>query len=136
MSHYVLDSTILQQINLVAAILCFVLNSSVCLQDGGTKEKKADNCHTLCCIGWQSGSIHSLWFSLPDCRIASLGLGKVQYYSTSDNSKDDPPKPASSGAPSTEKILSGAAKATPSSLGEKLMSLYIAEVVKMFTVCS
>uniref|UniRef100_A0A669F187 Proton-coupled zinc antiporter SLC30A9, mitochondrial n=1 Tax=Oreochromis niloticus TaxID=8128 RepID=A0A669F187_ORENI len=32
---------------------------------------------------------------LPDCRVVSLGLGKVQYYSTSDTSKDGPPKPPS-----------------------------------------
>ncbi|KAA8588699.1 hypothetical protein FQN60_010044 [Etheostoma spectabile] len=50
---------------------------------------------------------------LPDCRVASLGLGKVQYYSTSGNSKDGPPKSASGDAPTAEKVLSAAAKATP-----------------------
>ncbi|KAL3044566.1 hypothetical protein OYC64_012955 [Pagothenia borchgrevinki] len=60
------------------------------------------------CHGWQSAGIHSMWFSLPDCRVASLGLGKVQYYSTSGSSKDDPPKPASGDAPSAEQVLSAA----------------------------
>ncbi|KAG8003868.1 Zinc transporter 9, partial [Nibea albiflora] len=60
------------------------------------------------CYGWQGGGMHSSWFSLPDCRVASLGLGKVQYYSTSGNSKDDPPK-----SPSAETVLSAAA--TPAS---------------------
>uniref|UniRef100_A0A8D3DMD5 Proton-coupled zinc antiporter SLC30A9, mitochondrial n=1 Tax=Scophthalmus maximus TaxID=52904 RepID=A0A8D3DMD5_SCOMX len=50
---------------------------------------------------WQSGGVHSLWFSLPDCRVASLGLGKVQYYSSSGNSEDGPPKSASGDAPET-----------------------------------
>uniref|UniRef100_A0A665WMA4 Proton-coupled zinc antiporter SLC30A9, mitochondrial n=1 Tax=Echeneis naucrates TaxID=173247 RepID=A0A665WMA4_ECHNA len=52
--------------------------------------------------------------SLPDCRVASIGLGKVQYYCTSDNNKDGPPKPALGDAPSAEKA--GAAKASPSAL--------------------
>ncbi len=62
-----------------------------------------------------------MWFSLPDCRVASLGLGKVQYYSTSGNSKDGPPKSASGDAPSAEKVLSGAAKATPAPSGDKML---------------
>ncbi|XP_031159238.1 zinc transporter 9 isoform X2 [Sander lucioperca] len=65
------------------------------------------------CYGLKSGGIHNVWFSLPDCRVASLGLGKVQYYSTSGNSKDGPPKSASGDAPTAEKVLSAAAKATP-----------------------
>ncbi|XP_035525667.1 zinc transporter 9 [Morone saxatilis] len=65
------------------------------------------------CYGSQSGGIHSLWFSLPDCRVASLGLGKVQYYSTSGDSKDGPPKSASAEAPTAEGVLSAAAKAAP-----------------------
>lgn len=74
----------------------------------------------LCCTGWQSGGLHSLWFSLPDCRVVSLGLGKVQYYSTSDTGKDGPPKPPSGDAPSAAKVVSGAAQATPESPGKKL----------------
>ncbi|XP_058506319.1 proton-coupled zinc antiporter SLC30A9, mitochondrial [Solea solea] len=63
------------------------------------------------CHGWQSRGVHCLWFSLPDCRVASLGLSKVQYYSTSSgSSKDGPPKSTSDGAPSAENILSSAAK--------------------------
>ncbi|KAK1904136.1 Zinc transporter 9 [Dissostichus eleginoides] len=65
------------------------------------------------CHGWQSAGIHSMWFSLPDCRVASLGLGKVQYYSTSGSSKDDPPKPASGDAPSAEQVLSAASIPVP-----------------------
>ncbi|XP_028445869.1 proton-coupled zinc antiporter SLC30A9, mitochondrial isoform X2 [Perca flavescens] len=65
------------------------------------------------CYGFKSGGTHNVWFSLPDCRVASLGLGKVQYYSTSGNSKDGPPKSASGDAPTAEKVLSAAAKATP-----------------------
>ncbi|XP_032383939.1 proton-coupled zinc antiporter SLC30A9, mitochondrial isoform X2 [Etheostoma spectabile] len=63
--------------------------------------------------GLKRGGIHNVCFSLPDCRVASLGLGKVQYYSTSGNSKDGPPKSASGDAPTAEKVLSAAAKATP-----------------------
>ncbi|KAM9741621.1 proton-coupled zinc antiporter SLC30A9, mitochondrial [Menidia menidia] len=80
------------------------------------------------CYGWQSGGIHSLWFSLPDCRVASLGLSKVQYYSTSDNSKDGPPK-SGSAAPSAEKVLSGAAKITPDSPGTAPQGLTKAETI-------
>ncbi|CAK6964939.1 zinc transporter 9 [Scomber scombrus] len=67
------------------------------------------------CQGWQSGGIHSLWFSLPDCRVASLGLSKVQYYSTSGDNKDGPPKTASDDAPVAEKVLA-AAKVTGSTI--------------------
>ncbi|XP_026214339.1 zinc transporter 9 [Anabas testudineus] len=66
------------------------------------------------CYGWQSGGIHRLWFSLPDCRVASTGLGRVQYYSTSGSSKDGPPKSPSVDAPSAEKVLSDA-KVSPAS---------------------
>lgn len=44
--------------------------------------------------GWPSGGVHS-WFCPPNSRVASLGLNKVQYYSTSGTSKDGPPKSAS-----------------------------------------
>uniref|UniRef100_A0A672IL13 Proton-coupled zinc antiporter SLC30A9, mitochondrial n=1 Tax=Salarias fasciatus TaxID=181472 RepID=A0A672IL13_SALFA len=57
--------------------------------------------------GFQSGGIHCLRFSLPDCRLTSLGLTKVQYYSTSGSSKDEPPKSPPGDAPSAEKVLSG-----------------------------
>lgn len=77
----------------------------------------------MLCTGWQSGGIHRLWFTLPDCRVSSTGLGKVQYYSTSGSSKDGPPKPSSGDAPSAEKILSGAVKTTPVSSGEKQIYL-------------
>ncbi|KAF3838676.1 hypothetical protein F7725_010444, partial [Dissostichus mawsoni] len=40
-------------------------------------------------------------------------LGKVQYYSTSGSSKDDPPKPASGDAPSAEQVLSAASIPVP-----------------------
>uniref|UniRef100_A0A7N6ATP3 Proton-coupled zinc antiporter SLC30A9, mitochondrial n=1 Tax=Anabas testudineus TaxID=64144 RepID=A0A7N6ATP3_ANATE len=69
-----------------------------------TKITKTFCFHSLCCTGWQSGGIHRLWFSLPDCRVASTGLGRVQYYSTSGSSKDGPPKSPSVDAPSAEKI--------------------------------
>ena len=95
---------------------------------------QSDYYHTLCCSGWQSGGIHSLWFSLPDCRVASLGLGKVHYYSTSGSSKDGPPQSASGDAPSAEKVLSAAIKATPAPSGEELMCPYTAEVVDMLTL--
>lgn len=62
-----------------------------------------------------------MWFSLPDCRVASPGLGNVQYYSTSGNSKDGPPTSAAGDAPSAEKVLSAAAKATPASPGDKIV---------------
>lgn len=72
---------------------------------------------TLCRTGCQSGGIHSFWFSLPDARVASLGLGKVQYYSSSDNNKDGPPKSAPGRATPSEKVVSGAAKVTPGAQG-------------------
>ncbi|TKS72133.1 Zinc transporter 9 [Collichthys lucidus] len=83
------------------------------------------------CYGWQSGGMHSSWFSLPDCRVASLGLGKVQYYSTSGNSKDGPPKPPSANAPSAEKVLSAAVKATPASPGSMPQGLTKAETIQV-----
>uniref|UniRef100_A0A669DJ88 Proton-coupled zinc antiporter SLC30A9, mitochondrial n=1 Tax=Oreochromis niloticus TaxID=8128 RepID=A0A669DJ88_ORENI len=83
------------------------------------------------CHGWQSGGLHSLWFSLPDCRVVSLGLGKVQYYSTSDTSKDGPPKPPSGDAPSAAKVVSGAAQATPESPGATLQGLTKAETIQV-----
>uniref|UniRef100_A0A665WLC9 Cation efflux protein transmembrane domain-containing protein n=1 Tax=Echeneis naucrates TaxID=173247 RepID=A0A665WLC9_ECHNA len=78
---------------------------------------------------WQSGGIHTLWLSLPDCRVASIGLGKVQYYCTSDNNKDGPPKPALGDAPSAEKA--GAAKASPSALGFKPQGLTKVETIQV-----
>uniref|UniRef100_A0AAR2JZV0 Cation efflux protein transmembrane domain-containing protein n=1 Tax=Pygocentrus nattereri TaxID=42514 RepID=A0AAR2JZV0_PYGNA len=43
--------------------------------------------------GWQSGGKgHSLWFSFPDHRGASLAWAQVQYYSTAGSSKDGPPQ--------------------------------------------
>lgn len=83
------------------------------------------------CHVWQSGGIHSLWFSLPDCRVASLGLGKVQYYSTSDSSKDGPPKPPSGAAPSTAKLVSGATQVTPDSPGAAPQGLTKAETIQV-----
>ncbi|MEQ2194125.1 hypothetical protein XENOCAPTIV_023934 [Xenoophorus captivus] len=65
--------------------------------------------------GWQSRSLHGSWFSLPDSRVASLGLTQVQYYSTSGDGKDGPPKSESAKAPPAEKVTSGAAKVTPTS---------------------
>lgn len=92
--------------------LCFiaVVFSSLILIDD------IDYYHTLCCAGWQSGGIRGLWLSLPDCRVTSLGLGKVHYYSTSGDSKDGPPKSPSSDQ-SPEKAVSDAAKASPASTG-------------------
>ncbi|KAM6953017.1 proton-coupled zinc antiporter SLC30A9, mitochondrial [Lycodopsis pacificus] len=83
------------------------------------------------CYGWQSGGIHNLWFSLPDCRVASLGLGKVQYYSTSGSSDDGPPKSASSDAPSAENVLSAAVKATPASIGPTSQGLTKTETIQV-----
>lgn len=83
------------------------------------------------CHGWQSGGLHNLWFSLPDCRVVSLGLGKVQYYSTSDTGKDGPPKPPSGDAPSAAKVVSGAARATPESPGATPQGLTKAETIQV-----
>lgn len=58
--------------------------------------------------GWQSGSMHSWWIGLPEGRVASSGLGKVQYYSTSGGDKGVPPQSPSSGPPSAEQVLSAA----------------------------
>ncbi|KAJ0002809.1 hypothetical protein NQD34_007958 [Periophthalmus magnuspinnatus] len=62
------------------------------------------------CYGWQSGGIHSWWLSHPDFRVASLGLHKIQYYSTSGTGKDDPPKSAS--ADIKEKVVGDSTKST------------------------
>lgn len=83
--------------------------------------------------GFQSGGIHSLWFNLPDCRVVSLGMGKVHYYSTSGNSKGGSPKPPSGDAPTAEKVLSGATKVTPTALGNKLC-IYILYGIVMCSV--
>lgn len=111
-------------------LLWFLLNGSVGLMCSTTEE--TSYCHSFCCTGWQSGGIHSLWCSLPDCRVASLGLGKVQYYSTSGNSKDGPPKSASGDAPSAEKVLAAAAKATAASSSEKCWRFCILQKFEMF----
>lgn len=90
-----------------------------------------NNYHTFCCTGWQSGGIHSWWISLPECRVASQGLGKIQYYSTSGNGKDGPPKLSPGDAPSAESVLSAAAKATAASSGDKL----VIDVCLFFSFC-
>ncbi|XP_017545651.1 zinc transporter 9 [Pygocentrus nattereri] len=69
------------------------------------------------CHGWQSGGKgHSLWFSFPDHRGASLAWAQVQYYSTAGSSKDGPPQDpvgpkatdkASTNQPSTELAATG-----------------------------
>ncbi|XP_029020665.1 proton-coupled zinc antiporter SLC30A9, mitochondrial [Betta splendens] len=83
------------------------------------------------CSGWQRGSIHGLWFTLPDCRAGSIGLGKVQYYSTSGSSKDGPPKAPSSDAPTAEKVLSGAAKASSAFSGSSSQGLTKVEAIQV-----
>lgn len=70
------------------------------------------DCHPLCFVGWQSGSIHSWWTGLPECRVASSALGKFQYYSTSGNDKDVPPQPPPGGPPSAEQVLSAPTQGT------------------------
>uniref|UniRef100_A0A8C6WVT2 Solute carrier family 30 member 9 n=1 Tax=Neogobius melanostomus TaxID=47308 RepID=A0A8C6WVT2_9GOBI len=68
---------------------------------------------TILNTGWQSGGIHSWWFCHPEFRVASLGLNKIQYYSTSGASKDGPPN--STSKDTTENISSDSAKSTASS---------------------
>ncbi|KAM9849921.1 proton-coupled zinc antiporter SLC30A9, mitochondrial [Aulostomus maculatus] len=65
------------------------------------------------CSGWQIGGIYSLWFSPLDCRVASPGLSKVHYYSTSGKGKDGPPKPTAGDSPVGKNVLPGAAKPSP-----------------------
>ncbi|XP_068451552.1 proton-coupled zinc antiporter SLC30A9, mitochondrial [Clinocottus analis] len=77
------------------------------------------------------GGMHNVWFSLPDCRVASLGLGKVQYYSTPGNSDDGPPKSASGDAPSAESVLSAAVKATPAPSGPTPQGLTKMETIQV-----
>uniref|UniRef100_A0A8C6KBR0 Solute carrier family 30 member 9 n=1 Tax=Nothobranchius furzeri TaxID=105023 RepID=A0A8C6KBR0_NOTFU len=81
------------------------------------------------CTGWQNGCVHSIWFSLPDSRVASLGLGKVQYYS-SGNGKDGSPKSAPGDASRTEK-RSGAAKVSSASTGGLSQGLTKAETIQV-----
>ena len=77
-------------------------------------------------IGWHSGGIHGLWFSLPDCRVASLALGQVQFYSTSGGDKDGPPKQGSDPPPTAEKVLAGATK-SPAASGNKVLHFLITD---------
>ncbi|CAB1439411.1 unnamed protein product [Pleuronectes platessa] len=93
--------------------------------------EKAHSHHTLCCTGWQSRSIHSLWFGLPDGRIATLGVGKVQYYSSSGDSKDGPPKVPSGDAASTETTSPGSAKVPPPSLAFTPPGLSAVETIQV-----
>ncbi|CAL9707226.1 unnamed protein product [Knipowitschia caucasica] len=58
--------------------------------------------------GWQSG--HGWWLSHPDFRVTALRLNKIQYFSTSGTSKDEPPKSAS--GESKEKVVGDTAKST------------------------
>lgn len=74
----------------------------------------------LCGIGWTNGGIHRWGISLPELRVSSHRLGRVQYYSTIGNDKDGLSKSSSNNAPSTEKILSAAGKAAFSP-GDKLV---------------
>ncbi|KAK5609515.1 hypothetical protein CRENBAI_007230 [Crenichthys baileyi] len=80
--------------------------------------------------GWQSGSLHGSWFSLPDSRVASLGLTQVQYYSSGD-SKDGPSKSESAKAPPAEKVASGAANVTPTSSEKAPQGLKKAETIQV-----
>ncbi|XP_024139404.1 zinc transporter 9 [Oryzias melastigma] len=83
------------------------------------------------CYGWQSASIHSSRLSLPDCRVSSVGLGRIQHYSTSGDSKNDPPKAQSAEAPSTDKLSSGDLKATPSSADAAAQGLTKTESIQV-----
>ncbi|KAF6726350.1 Zinc transporter 9 [Oryzias melastigma] len=83
------------------------------------------------CYGWQSASINSSRFSLPDCRVSSVGLGRIQHYSTSGDSKNDPPKAQSAEAPSTDKLSSGDLKATPSSADAAAQGLTKTESIQV-----
>lgn len=92
--------------------------------------ERRNNYFTFCYAGWQAGGFHSWCISLPECRVASRGLGKVQYYSTSGNDKDGPSK-ASSDAPTAEKVLSAA---TPASSGDQCVInvwVFFARCVKL-----
>lgn len=89
--------------------------------------ERRNNYLTFCCTGWQAGGFHSWCISLPECRVASRGLGKVQYYSTSGNDKDGPSKP-SSDAPTAEQVLSAA---TPASSGDQ----FVINVCVFFACC-
>lgn len=88
------------------------MSSTTVGKSGDTSSSWGIHCHPLCFTGWQSGSIHSWWIGLPECRVASSGLGKVQYYSTSGSNKDVPPQSPSGGPPSAEQVLSAATKGT------------------------
>lgn len=66
--------------------------------------------------------------------MVSLGLGKVQYYSTFGNNKDGPPKSTSGDAPVAENVVSGPAKANPASSGDRLFIFLLTQVFEMFGV--
>lgn len=74
----------------------------------------------FCRVGRKIGGFHSWGISIPELRVASHRLGRVQYYSTSGKDKDGLSKSSTNDAPSTENILSAAEKAAFSP-GNKLV---------------
>ncbi|KAI4904147.1 hypothetical protein NFI96_013806, partial [Prochilodus magdalenae] len=68
------------------------------------------------CHGWQSGSKgHSLWFSFPDHRGASLAWAQVQYYSAAGSSKDGPPQDPGGPKP-TDKVSTAQPSSEPAGI--------------------
>ncbi|KAK3565131.1 hypothetical protein QTP86_033976 [Hemibagrus guttatus] len=83
------------------------------------------------CYGWQNRCKgHSLWFSFPDPRGASIAWAQVQYFSTTSNSKDGPPtESGQSGTKPTDEVLT----ALPSKelAGSKPLSLSKVESIQV-----
>lgn len=73
---------------------------------------RENDCLPLCFAGWQCGSMHSWWIGLPECRVVSSGLGKVQFYSTSGKDNEFPPQSPPGGPPSAQQVLSAGTQGT------------------------
>ncbi|XP_058252620.1 proton-coupled zinc antiporter SLC30A9, mitochondrial [Hemibagrus wyckioides] len=83
------------------------------------------------CYGWQNRCKgHSLWFSFPDPRGASVAWAQVQYFSTTSSSKDGPPpESGQSGTKPTDEVLT--AKPSKEAAGFKPLSLSKAESIQV-----
>ncbi|XP_060782719.1 proton-coupled zinc antiporter SLC30A9, mitochondrial [Neoarius graeffei] len=83
------------------------------------------------CYGWQSRcKSHSLWFSFPESRRASIPWAQVRYFSTAGSSKDGPPRESGqNGTKPTDKVLTP--QPTKELAGSKPLSLSKAESIQV-----
>ncbi|KAF4091199.1 hypothetical protein AMELA_G00034350 [Ameiurus melas] len=84
------------------------------------------------CYGWQSRCKgHSLWFSFPDPRGASIAWAQVHYFSTAGSSKDGPPTESGQNGTkqSTQEVLT--AQPSKESAGSKPLALSKVESIQV-----